>query len=117
MFLNVKQNNTMKKILCLILFNTCVFTHAQSIYGLWVNQENEFLRIEGSGEFLRFTTINKKIVPITQGQVFEVDKELRVIRRDTTDTYDLCFYLGNETMVICRPRSKKAWLWNKLSDL
>lgn len=95
----------------------CVFTQAQSIYGLWVNQENEFLRIEGDGEFLRFTTINKKIVPITQGQVFEVDKELRVIRRDTVDTYDLCFYIGNETMVICRPRSKKAWLWNKLSGL
>lgn len=109
---------TMKKIIFLfLLINYNINAQSKAIYGLWVNQENEFLRIEGSGEFLRFTTINKKIVPITQGQVFEVDKELRVIRKDTTDTYDLCFYLGNETMVICRPRSKKAWLWSKLSDL
>ena len=107
----------MKKILYLILFSICSFTQAQSIYGLWVNQENEFLRIEGDGEFIRFTTVNKRIVPITQGKVFEVNKELRVVRKDTIDTYDLCFYIGNETMVICRPRSQKAWLWNKLSNL
>ena len=56
-------------------------------------------------------------MPITQGEVFEVNKELRVVRRDTIDTYDLCFYIGNENMVICRPRSHKAWLWTKISDL
>ena len=100
-----------------LLIGAWVYGQNYAISGLWVNQENEFLRIEGDGEFLRFTTVNKKIVPITQGQVFEINKELRVVRRDTVDTYDLCFYIGNETMVICRPRSKKAWLWNKLSDL
>ena len=26
-------------------------------------------------------------------------------------------YVGNENMVICRPRSQKAWLWTKISDL
>ena len=107
----------MKKILYLILFSICSFTQAQSIYGLWVNQNNEFLKIELDSSFIRFKTNNKKIVPITHGKVFQIKDELRVVRQDTIDTYDLCFYVGNETMVICRPRSKKAWLWNKLSGL
>ena len=123
-FLNVKQNKIKMKylfgallFLYFLLMGAWAYGQNYAISGLWVNQENEFLRIEPGGNFVRFTVVNKKIMPITQGEVFEVNKELRVVRRDTIDTYDLCFYIGNENMVICRPRSHKAWLWTKISDL
>jgi len=41
---------------------------------------------------------------------------MRIFRKDTADSYELCYYVGYENMVICRPRSQKAWLWQKISN-
>jgi len=105
----------MKKIIFLfLLVNYNINAQGNNIYGLWVNQEKEFVRINQDSTFVRFITNNKKIITLALGKVYEKKGELRIVRIDTTDTYNLCYYVGNETMVICRPRSKKAWLWQKL---
>lgn len=102
--------------LFLLLMGTKVFAQSNEIYGLWYNQEGEFVRIFQNDTFNRFSVESgtKKKITISKGTIEYVDKELRIVRKDTTDTYDLCYYIGNETMVICKPRSSKAWLWYKI---
>lgn len=108
----------MKKIIFLFLvINYNINAQNNSIYGLWVNQDHEFVRIERDSTFVRFINNNKEAITLASGKVYEENGELRIVRKDTIDTYNLCYYVGNETMVICRPRSKKAWLWNKLTGL
>ena len=82
MFLNVKQNKIKMKylfgallFLYFLLMGAWAYGQNYAISGLWVNQENEFLRIEPGGDFVRFTVVNRKITPITQGEVFEVNKD------------------------------------------
>ncbi len=106
---------TMKKIIFLfLLVNYNINAQSNDIYGLWVNQEKEFVRINQDSTFVRFITDNKKIISLALGKVYEKEGELRIVRRDTIDTYNLCYYVGNETMVICKPRSKKAWLLQRI---
>ena len=92
------------------------YSQQKEIYGLWYNQEGEFVKIFENDTFNRFAVESgtKKKITISKGTIEYVDKELRIVRKDTIDTYDLCYYVGNETMVICRPRSPKAWLWYKI---
>jgi len=105
----------MKKIIFLfLLVNYNINAQSNDIYGLWFNQEKEFVRINQDSTFVRFITNNKEIIPLASGKVYEEGGELRIVRKDTIGVYNLCYYIGNETMVICRPRSKKAWLWQKL---
>jgi hypothetical protein len=109
---------TMKKIIfSFLLINYNINAQSNNIYGLWVNQDHEFVRINPDSTFTRFSTNNEKIIPLAYGKVYQEGGELRIIRKDTIDAYNLCYYVGNETMVICRPRSKKAWLWSKLGEL
>ena len=59
-----------------------------------------------------FGSKKKKI--LSKGIVEIIDKELHIVRKDTIDGYKLCYYLGNETMAVCKPRSNKAWLFQKI---
>ena len=104
------------KLLLLLLFSVISYAQMPEIYGLWYNQEGEFVEIDYNNTFNRFIVIkgNKKKKILARGNIKYVEKELRIFRSDTTDAYSLCYYIGNETMVICKPRSTKAWLWLKL---
>ena len=108
----------MKKTLLLLLFSITLYSQSPEIYGLWYNTEGEFVRIFQNDTFNRFTVEagTKKKITVSTGTIEYVDKELPIVRKDTTDTYSLCYYIGNETMVVCRPRSQQAWLWQKISD-
>lgn len=102
--------------LFLLLMGTYTFAQPSEIYGLWYNQEGEFVEIDYNNDFNRFIVIpgSKKKRILARGKIEYIEKELRILRSDTADVYSLCYYIGNETMVICRPRSTKAWLWQKL---
>ena len=104
----------MKKLF-FILFSAISFAQAPEIYGTWANQESEFVTIDYDNTFHRYSVKNKKKIIVASGTVESVNKELRIIRNDTIDNYKLCYYVGKETMVICKPRSTEAWLWQRIS--
>ena len=105
----------MKKLF-FILFSAISFAQTPEIYGLWVSQEGEFVEINYDNTFNRFKIIagSKKKKILSEGIVEIIDKELHIVRKDTVDVYKLCYYLGNETMAVCKPRSNKAWLFQKI---
>ena len=102
--------------LLLLLFSLTAFAQVPEIYGLWYNAEGEFVKIFQNDTFNRFTVEanTKRKITVSTGTIEYVNKELRIVRNDTIDTYDLCYYIGNETMVVCKPRSQQAWLWRKI---
>ena len=105
----------MKKLF-FILFSAISFAQTPEIYGLWVNGEGEFVEINYDNTFERFRVVPKTKFKqlLAKGIVEKVGEELHIIRKDTIDGYNLCYYMGNETLVICKPRSNQAWLWQKL---
>ena len=107
----------MKKLF-FILFSAISFAQSPEIYGSWVNQEGEYVRINYNNTFDRFKIEpkTKEKIILSKGIIKMDEKELHIIRKDTIDGYKLCYYIGNETMVICKPRSEKAWLWQKTSN-
>lgn len=84
------------------------------MYGIWQSIDNEFLKIystiEGTTEFQR--VVGRKVV--AKGEIKRVGNELHIIRTDESDTYNLIFVVGNGNMVITKPRSDRAWLWQRL---
>lgn len=82
------------------------------LYGNWYNLDQELLIIQPNETFTRRNT--KGI--LASGKLELVDGELRVIRDDIKDEYNLLFYIGNTTLVITKPRSNKAWLFYKLGN-
>jgi len=103
-------------LLFFLLMGTYIFAQPPEIYGLWVNGEGEFVEINHNNTFERFKVMSKTKAKqiLAKGIVEQVGEELHVIRKDTIDGYNLCYYMGNETLVICKPRSNQAWLWQKL---
>ena len=99
------------KILLLILITSITFAQESVIYGLWASGDSEFVDIDYDNTFTRFKkrSATKYIDILAMGSVEIVNNEMRIIRKDTIDSYNLCYYVGNETMVVCRPRSEKAW--------
>tara|TARA_X000001382_G_C3014582_1_gene129634 strand:- start:190 stop:489 length:300 start_codon:yes stop_codon:yes gene_type:complete len=98
----------MKKLF-FILLSTLTFAQ-QDVTGLWISQEGEFVTIT-ENTFERYTkdktTLAKGIIEVTEQEMF-------IIRKDTLDNYTLCYYVGNETMVVCKPRDEKVWLFYKI---
>ncbi len=83
------------------------------VIGIWQSQEGEFVKIEPSGRFVR--VLNMEIQ--AQGRVELKEDQLYIIRADSDQEYSLCFFVGNETMVVCKPKSTEAWLFNKVGEL
>ena len=100
----------------LILFSAISFTQSPEIYGFWASQDGEYVKINYDNTFSRFKVErgSKKNIILAKGIVELVGKELRITRKDTIDGYNLCYYVGNETLVICKPRSEKAWLLQRI---
>ena len=92
------------------------YTQSNSIppelYGNWYNQEQELLTIQPNNTFVRRSV--EEI--IAQGTIKIVDGELRIIRTDISDEYNLLFYLGETSLVITKPKSKEAWLFYRLGN-
>lgn len=105
-----------KLVITFLMATSFCYTQSNSIppelYGNWYNQEQELLIIQPNDTFTRRST--KGI--LAQGKLKMVDNELRVIRTDVTDEYDLLFYIGKESLVVTKPRSQQAWLFYRLGN-
>ncbi len=98
----------------LLMMSTYTFAQNPKIYGLWVSGTNEYVNIKEDNSFERYVFTNRVKQTLAKGTIKIIDKEIRVIRNDTLDDYKLCYYVGFETMVVCKPRSSRAWLFQKL---
>lgn len=98
----------MKKLF-FILLSTLTFAQ-QDVTGLWISQEGEFVTIT-ENTFERYT---KDKTTLAKGTIEVTEQEMFIIRKDTLDNYTLCYYVGNETMVVCKPRDEKVWLFYKI---
>jgi len=105
-----------KLILFLLITSFCFAQKPQPIptelYGQWYNLDQELLIIQPNETFTRRNT--KGI--LASGKLELVDGELRVIRDDVEDEYNLLFYIGNTTLVITKPRSQQVWLFYRLGN-
>jgi hypothetical protein len=85
------------------------------MYGVWRSVENEFLRISsninGDTRFQR--VVGRKL--LASGVIKRVDNELHIIRTDSKERYNLIFMIRNDYMVITKPDSDRAWLWEKVN--
>ena len=107
----------MRKLIIIFLMATSFcYTQSNSIppelYGNWYNLDQELLIIQPNETFTRRNT--KGI--LASGRLELVDGELRVIRDDVEDEYNLLFYIGNTTLVITKPRSQRVWLFHRLGN-
>ena len=115
----------MKKLL-LVLLAISTFAYGQKkekieyvdvpfeMYGVWRSVENEFLRISSDvNGATKFQRVEGRRLLAT-GEIKRVGNELHIIRSDRSVEYDLVFMIRNGYMVITKPNSDRAWLWEKV---
>jgi hypothetical protein len=78
--------------------------------GIWANMDGELLTVNRDLDDITFIRKTKTKIEAT-GTIEMQEGQLRIIRRDKRDEYDLAFFIGKETMVITKPRSTRAWIW------
>ena len=83
-----------------------------NIYGYWLNNESEILLIQLDNSFTR----SDKYSVLAEGKLEFIDNKILVFRTDTDEEYILEYYLGNETLVVMKPFSDEAWLFNRIGD-
>lgn len=85
------------------------------LLGVWVNTDGEVLYINRQLDDVTFMRkAGRKL--ISRGYITSVDGELHVEKynnKEKIDEYKLAYFIGNETMVITKPRSMQAWLWTR----
>jgi hypothetical protein len=107
----------MRKLI-LFLF-ICSFSYSQKpqniegvLFGTWINGDREVLIIQPNQTFVRRTATEILAV----GKLQKINNELRVIRTDVEDEYNLLYYIGKENFVIAKPRSQQAWLFTRIGN-
>ena len=83
-----------------------------NIYGYWLNNESEILLIQLDNSFTR----SDKHSVLAEGKLEFIDNKILVFRTDTDEEYILEYYLGKETLVVMKPFSDEAWLFNRIVD-
>ena len=110
----------MKKIIFAILIATTCYSQNENIYGLWYNSDKEYVEILNDNSFIRYGKNQyggRKNLAIGYIEFYDEDQfTMHVRRTDTILNYDLGYFIGNETMVIEKPNTPNAWLWQKISD-
>jgi len=114
----------MKKVILMLMMgaSTMMFSQTEeeavvlnNILGVWQNTDGEFLRITRDLEQVIFQRASSTSIKAV-GTIQLVEGEMHITRADVQDEYDLCYYVGSETMVICKPNQAKAWLWTKIGN-
>tara|TARA_A100001015_G_scaffold268143_1_gene318775 strand:+ start:1288 stop:1611 length:324 start_codon:yes stop_codon:yes gene_type:complete len=83
-----------------------------NIYGYWLNNDSEILLIQTNNTFTR----SDKYSVLAEGKLEFIDNKILVFRTDTEEEYILEYYLGKETLVVMKPFSDEAWLFNRIGD-
>lgn len=84
-----------------------------SLFGVYANGDGEVLQINRDLDQIVFQRRSKYKIEAV-GTIKLVNGELHIIRADKKDEYSLAFFIGNENIVITKPRSKSAWLWTRI---
>jgi len=108
----------MKKLILILSLVVSSLTFGQEevpyeALGAWYNLDQEILTISRDNGKIVFVRKSKTAILAT-GEITMVDGRMHINRYDTDDSYRLALFIGNETMVINKPNSVKAWLWIRL---
>lgn len=108
----------MKKFLLLLtlVVSSLAFGQEEVPYdalGAWYNLDGEILIISRNEEKVVFTRKNATRILAT-GEITMENGDMHINRYDTEDAYRLGLFIGNETMVINKPNSIRAWLWTRI---
>lgn len=108
----------MKKFLLLLtlVVSSLAFGQEEVPYdalGAWYNLDGEVLIISRNEEKIVFTRKNATRILAT-GEITMENGDMHINRYDTEDAYRLGLFIGNETMVINKPNSIRAWLWTRI---
>ena len=108
----------MRKIILLLSLVVSSLTFGQEevpydALGAWYNLDGEVLIISRNEEKIIFVRKNATRILAT-GEITMDNGDMHINRYDTTDAYRLGLFIGNETMVITRPNSIRAWLWTRI---
>jgi len=108
----------MKKLIFLftLVVSSLAFGQEEVPYealGAWYNSDGEVLVISRNQEKIVFTRKNTTRILAT-GEITMDNGDMHINRYDTEDAYRLGLFIGNETMVINKPNSVRAWLWTRI---
>ena len=81
--------------------------------GAWYSLDGEVLVISREDEKVVFVRKNATKILAT-GEITMDNGDMHINRYDTEDAYRLGLFIGNETMVINKPNSVRAWLWIRI---
>ena len=79
-------------------------------HGNWANLDGEILTINVDNTFIRRSATEIKAT----GVLSMVDNQLRVTRTDSEQEYELMYYAGDFTLVITKPGSQEAWVFQRM---
>ncbi len=108
----------MKKLIFILSLVVSSLTFGQEevpydALGVWYNTEGEVLIIKRNAGKIIFTRKNSTRILAT-GEITMDNGDMHINRYDTEDAYRLGLFIGNETMVINKPNSVRAWLWIRI---
>lgn len=81
-----------------------------TLYGYWINTDNEVLIIQPNNTFTRRTGTEV----LAEGKLMVKDGDLLVIRTDIETEYSLGYVVGENIFVVAKPDSTQAWLFTRL---
>ena len=105
----------MKKVIILLFLMVGSLAFGQEdvpyrMLGTWANMDGEVLTVNRNLDEIIFIRKSKTRIKAT-GTIELENGQLRIVRKDKQDEYNLAFFIGKETMVITKPRDVKAWVW------
>ena len=108
----------MKKLIFILSLVVSSLTFGQEevpydALGAWYNLDGEVLIIKRNAGKIMFTRKDATRILAT-GEITMENGDMRINRYDTEDAYRLGLFIGNETMVINKPNSVRAWLWTRI---
>ena len=108
----------MKKLIFILSLVVSSLTFGQEevpydALGAWYNTEGEVLIIKRNAGKIMFTRKDSTRILAT-GEITMDNGDMHINRYDTEDAYRLGLFIGNETMIINKPNSVRAWLWIRI---
>jgi len=85
--------------------------YMSDLEGSYMNLDGELLIIKIDNTFVR---LNSNGI-LAKGNLSLIDNEIRVIRTDVNQDYNLVYGLTGNTLVITKPKSVQAWLWTRIN--
>ena len=85
--------------------------YMSDLEGSYINLDGELLIIKIDNTFVRLDSNGI----LAKGNLSLIDNEIRVIRTDVNQDYNLVYGLTGSTFVITKPKSVQAWLWTRIN--